>query len=376
MRSPVDRRASTVDRAASTVNGFRDLIGQERAVRLLQRGLATGRTPHAYLFTGPEGIGKRTAALALAQALNCEMSAKCEVRGAGFQAAGAKAQQREGAIDDGCGSCLSCRKIARGLHPDVQVIEPAGATLKIEQVRTLQADAALGPYEAKRKVYILDSAEKMTEQAANALLKTLEEPAGGTVLILLTTTQSALPATIVSRCQTVTFSAIPPETLQAFLIDKGVERTRARLIVPFSRGSIGRALSQEVVSLDSTRDLLLEELGCALRDGPAALIELADKLAKDREGLQQNLEILSAWLRDLMVAKASRSQEWLFNQDRADEVARQAEGMALEAILEGLRAVHAAMDGLTRNANPRLSLEDLFLRLREAVPSGPLRVST
>ena len=341
--------ALSVNSQLSTVKGFRGLIGQTRAVRLLQRGLATGRTPHAYLFSGPQGVGKRAAALSLAQALNCH--------------------QGEG-IDDGCGACQSCRKIARGLHPDVQVIGPDGATLKIEQVRALEADAALGPYEAKRKVFILDSAEKMTEQAANALLKTLEEPPGRTVIVLLTTTPSALPSTIVSRCQTVTFSAIPPETLEPFVVERGVDRTRARLIVSFSRGSIGRALSPEVESLASTRDLLLEEVGRALRDGPAALIELAEKLAKDREGLQQKLEVLSAWLRDLMVAKTSRRQEWLVNNDRGEEIARQAEGLPLEAILDGLRAVNAAMDGLTRNANPRLSMENLLLQLREAIPSG------
>lgn len=349
MGSSVNRQQSTVNSSLSTVNGFRDLIGQARAVRLLQRGLAAGRIAHAYLFTGPGGIGKRAAALALAQALNC---------------------QRGEAVDDGCGACQSCRKIARGLHPDVQVIEPGGATLKIEQVRALQADAALGPYEAKRKVFILDRAEKMTEQAANALLKTLEEPPGWTVIVLLTTTPSALPSTIVSRCQMVTFSAISPDALEAFLLGRGVDPTRARLMVSFSGGSIGRALSDEVASLASTRDLLLEELGRGLQAGPAALIDLAEKLAKDREGLQQNLEVLSVWLRDLMVAKASRRQEWLVNQDRGEEVGRHAEGVTMEAILDGLRAVHAAMDGLARNANPRLALENLLLRLREAVPSG------
>jgi DNA polymerase-3 subunit delta' len=353
LRDRVESMGSSVNRQPSTVNGFRNLIGQARAVRLLQRGLATGRTPHAYLFTGREGIGKRAAALSLAQALNC---------------------QQGDAVDDGCGACQSCRKIARGLHPDVQVIEPAGATLKIEQVRALEADAVLGPYEAKRKVFILDNAEKMTEQAANALLKTLEEPPGRTVIVLLTTTPSALPSTIVSRCQTVSFSAIPPETLEAFIVGRGVDRTRARLIVSWSGGSIGRALSQEAASLAEARDLLLEELGRGLRDGPAALIELAEKLAKDREGLPQNLEVLSAWLRDLMVAKASGRQEWLVNLDRGEDVARQAEGVTLDAILDGLRAVHATMAGLSRNANPRLSLEDLFLQLRDAIPSGLLRV--
>ena len=345
---------SSVNRQPSTVNGFRDLVGQERAVRLLQRGLKTGRTAHAYLFTGPEGIGKRTAALALAQALNC---------------------QQGDAMENGCGVCLSCRKVARGLHPDVQVIGPEGAALKIEQVRALEADAVLGPYEGRRKVFILDSAEKLTEQAANALLKTLEEPPGWTVLVLLTTTPSALPLTIVSRCQTVILSALPDQTMQAYLVRKGVDQARARLLVSFSRGSIGRALSVEVESLASSRDLLLGELGRALLDGPAALLELAEKQAKDREGLHQQLEVLSAWLRDLMVAKVSGRAECLINLDRAEEVARQAEMLPLETILDGLREVRGAMDGLTRNANPRLTLEHLFLRLREAAPSGLLRVS-
>jgi len=345
---------ASVNRQPSTVNGFRGLIGQERAIRLLQQGLKSGRTAHAYLFTGPEGVGKRAVALALAQALNC---------------------QHGDAVEEGCGVCLSCRKIAKGLHPDVQVIEPAGPTLKIEQVRELEADAALGPYEGKRKVFVVDGAEKMTEQAANALLKTLEEPPGRTVLVLLSTATSALPLTIVSRCQVVIFSAIPAEALRAYLVGKGIDQTRARLVASFSGGSIGRALSPEMASLAASRDLFLEELGRGLRDGPAAIIELAEKQAKDRERLGQNLEFLSAWLRDLMVAKVSRRREWLVNQDRGEEVARQAEGLRLGAILDGLRTVNAAMDGLTRNANPRLSLEHLLLRLREAAPSGLLQVT-
>ena len=336
------------------MNGFRDLIGQERAIRLLQRGLKTGRTAHAYLFAGPEGIGKRTAALALAQALNC---------------------QQGDAVDDGCGACQSCRKITRGLHPDVQVLEPDGATLKIDQIRALGADAALRPYEGKRKVFILQGAEKMTEQAANALLKTLEEPPGWTVLVLLTSTPSALPLTIVSRCQTVIFSAISPDALQAYLVGRGIDHTPARLIVSCSGGSVGRALSPEIASMGSSRDLFLEELGRGLRDGPAALIDLAERLAKDRDRVRQNLEVLSAWFRDLMVVKVSGRREWLINQDRGEEVARQAEGLPLDDILDSLRVVHGTMDGLTRNANLRLSLEDLLLQLRATVSSGLAQVS-
>ncbi len=255
------------------------------------------------------------------------------------------------------------------------MIEPDGATVKIEQIRTLEADAALVPYEAQWKVFILNNAERMTEAAANALLKTLEEPARNTVFVLLTSTVAALLPTIVSRCQAVTFSPLPHGQIEALLREQGMESSQARLIASLSRGSIERALSPEVASLPATRDRLLEGLARGFQDGPAALIELADKLAKDRETLQQQLEILSAWLRDLMVAKASGKTKWLVNDDRGETIARQAAVVRLDAVLEGLRAVHTTMDNLTRNANPRLSTEDLLLRLREALPSGLLPVS-
>jgi DNA polymerase III subunit delta' len=344
---------------------FRDVIGQARAIGFLQRALITWRVAHAYLFNGPSGVGKRAAALAFAQALNCEHVT---------QPPTPNPQPLE-SPQDGCGVCRACRNIANGLHPDVQVIEPDGATIKIEQIRTIEADAILAPYEARWKLFILDGAERMTEQAANALLKTLEEPAKDTVFILLTGTVSALLPTIASRCQTVTFVSLPHGQIEAVLREQGVEASRARLIASLSRGSIERALSPEVASLPATRDLLLEGVGRGFRDGPVGVIELAEKLAKDREKLHQQLEILSAWLRDLMVAKASGRTDWLINADRSEVIVRQAAGVPMDAILDGLRAVHAAMDNLVRNANPRLSTEDLLLRLREVLPSGLLVVS-
>lgn len=359
---------------------LRDLIGQARAIGFLRRALITGRIAHAYLFTGPAGVGKRAAAVALAQALNCAQGAR---RGPPIQPSpapggypggreGKGCEERATALDDGCGTCRVCRNIANRLHPDVQVIDPDGATVKIEQIRALEADAALVPYEAQWKVFIIDRAERMTEQAANALLKTLEEPARGTVFILLTSTVSALLPTIVSRCQIVTFFPLPNRQIETLLLEKGMEPSRTRLIASLSRGSIERALSPEVASLPAARDLLLEGLGRGLQDGLAALVELAEKLTKDREKLQQHLEVLSAWWRDLMVAKVSGRKDWLVNDDRGEEIVRSAEDMPLDAILGGLRAIHAVMENLTRNANPRLSMEDLLLRLREVIPSGPL----
>src|SRR5574337_755106 len=230
---------------------FRDLIGQARAIRFLHRALMTGRIAHAYLFTGPVGVGKPAAALAFAQARTCERVASVEF---GVSSGYPTPDTRHPTPMDGCGECRACRNIANGLHPDVQIIEPDGATVKIEQIRTLEADAALVPYEAQWKAFILNSAERMTEQAANALLKTLEEPAKDTVFILLTSTVSALLPTIVSRCQIVTFSPLPHGEIEALLGEKGMEASRARLIASLSRGSIERAFSPEEIGRASCRE--------------------------------------------------------------------------------------------------------------------------
>jgi DNA polymerase-3 subunit delta' len=335
--------------------GFRGLIGQARAIRLLQQSVRAGRLAHGYLFAGPEGVGKKRVALALAQALNCEAA---------------------GAVDDGCGTCRSCQKIARGLHPDVQVIEAGGGSLKIEQVRALEADAAMGLYEGRRKVFVIDGAERLTAEAANALLKTLEEPPGSAILILITTSAAALPSTIVSRCQTVVFPRISDDELERYLVRQGIDRAEVSLIVSFSGGSLARALSRDVASLVAARDRLLEAVGQGLQAGPAALIELAEQETRDRDGLRQRVELLAAWLRDLMVARVSRNRELLVNRDREGEIMTRAEVLPLRAILDGLREVHAALEALARNANPRLTFEHLLIRLREVMPSGLARVSS
>ncbi|MCZ7624713.1 MAG: hypothetical protein M5R38_01690 [Candidatus Methylomirabilis sp.] len=276
---------------------------------------------------------------------------------------------------DACGACRSCRNIAAGQHPDVQVIEPDGAFIKIEQIRTLEADAALVPYEAPWKVFILDSAERMTEQAANALLKTLEEPAKDTVFILLTSAVAALLPTIVSP---VSVRHLYPAAARGDRDrveetgDGAVAGAADCLLKPWEHRS-GLEPGGGVAPGDEGS--VARGIGRGLGEGPAALVELAEKLAKDRDTLQQQLEILSAWLRDLMVVKASGHTRWLVNDDRGEAIAGQAKSISLNAVLDGLRAVHAAMENITRNANPRLSMEDLLLRLRELLPSTLLSVS-
>ncbi|GIX07086.1 MAG: hypothetical protein KatS3mg115_1489 [Candidatus Poribacteria bacterium] len=197
---------------------LRDVIGHQTAVQLLQRTVASGRVAPGYLFFGPPQVGKRTLALAFAAALNCESGG-----------------------EDACGVCLSCRKVADGTHPDVRVVEPEGNTFRIEQVREVSRQIALTPLEGRYKVYLLQKVETMRPEGANALLKTLEEPPGSGVLLLVTTNVNAILPTIRSRCQPIPLRPLPVRALEEELCRRGISPERAHRIALMAQGRVGAA---------------------------------------------------------------------------------------------------------------------------------------
>ena len=206
------------------------VIGHSRAVSFLQRSLEAGTLAHAHLIVGPPHVGKMTLALNLAQALNCEAAGRP------------------------CLKCASCQKIASAGHADVQVIglvqnEDAAESklIGIDQIKEMQHSASLPPFEGSYKVFIIDGAELLSIEAANCLLKTLEEPVGRVVFILLTVNDSLLPATVVSRCQRLELTPMPvTEAAAALATDRGIEPERARLLAGLSHGCLGWALSAVV----------------------------------------------------------------------------------------------------------------------------------
>jgi len=331
---------------------FRAIIGQDRALTLLRRALRTGRLAQAYLFVGPEGVGKKTTALALAQAVNCR-------------------EERE---QDACGTCSPCRKIQHGLHPDVRVVEPEAGKVKlgVDQVRELLTEAAMKPYEGRRKVFILEKADRMTEEGENALLKTLEEPVGETLLILVTSNPSALLPTIISRCQEVRFPPIPPEPLAAYLSrEKGVDPLKARLLARLSGGSLGLALRMEDDGLLETRDRVVETVFQAVQQGDMAILELAETLAKDKETLDEALGSLQSYARDLVAWKLTGRRDLLVNEDHAEEINRRSAPLSEEGLRSLYAAIQEARNGIGRNWNARLTLEVMLFKIREVIsPSG------
>ena len=333
------------------------IIGQTRAVSLLQRSLETGSVAHAYLFIGPAHLGKMTLALNLAQALNCP------------------------AAEPPCGQCSPCQKIISGKHADVQIIglgsdgDSAEAKsrmeISIDQIRQIQHSASLPPFEGRYKVFIIDGAELLSTEAANCLLKTLEEPVGKIVFILLTTNERRLPTTVISRCQRL---ELPPlavtEITTALNRQWGIEPARAELLARLCRGCPGWAVSAALDDslLTQRAERLDRLLDLADADGEerfAYAARLAAQFSQNRAAAQERLDLWLSWWRDLLLVKVG-CNSYITNVDRLATLIDRSRGYGLAQIKAFINAIRAAGEQLKQNANPQLVLEVLMLDIPEA----------
>ena len=321
------------------MRGLGDIVGQARAVGRLRGALAAGKPHHAYLFDGPEGVGKRATALAFAQALNCDP-----------------------APGEGCGACDPCRKIAEGLHPDVVAFEVVPEKGQSERARELLPRLAYPPHEGRARVVLFDPADELNATAANVLLKTLEEPPPRTHFVLITALASSLLVTIRSRCQAVRFQplsdAVVIERLQAV---HDLDAESAAAAAALAGGSLGRALahaaSEEVTK---RRELAARLLAAAAERSPRSIIEVAGELG-DRDEAEATLDLLWLTYRDA-VHLAEGQGEGRVAAPRWREAAALARRPTV-ALLAGLRAVEEARGALRGYTSPALTLENLLLRL-------------
>jgi DNA polymerase-3 subunit delta' len=329
---------------------FSQIIGQERAVHLLKQAITREKMPHAYLFVGVPGVGRTTTALALAQALNCEAPETGE----------------------GCGRCKPCRQLLGGNFPDVELVEPDGRSIKIEQVRELERRFAYKPVAGRYRVTVVRPAEAMTEEASNAFLKTLEEPPAGNILILNATEPSDLLPTIVSRCQKVVFRRIPPRVIEEWLIDtKGIDQEKASVLARISDGSLGRALDMEESGFLEKRHAHLLSLSQLQRIPPDEAVEWASRFVKEigkddrQEEMGALLGLWKTWYRDLLLLKAKGSEDSLINMDLSHELKIAAEAFRMEKLVSSLLALDQAERDLLRFRNQELVLENTVLRLKQ-----------
>ena len=365
---------------------FDGIFGQPRVREFLRASIASGRVSHAYLFTGPAGSNKTAAAYAFAQAILCK--------------------------DHGCRTCDDCRRIERRKHPDVHFYTPEGAQgYLIEQIREIVSGVSLAPIRATGKVYILDRVDLLGVSAANAFLKTLEEPVEGVTFVLLGRTREAVLPTIVSRCQVVPFRHIPAREAAGILSQKtGVTPEQARIAIEACNGSITRAMTfaksaeraefrariMEVLSnlpLSDERDVLeyaaeLIERAKAPLDNVRTqqseeLAESADFLTKTalkqielrhkralsmatRESLNQTTSIIRSWLRDVLMI-ASGTPDLVVNIDQREVLQRVAQKVTPASIMSALREAYKTDETLSYNVSPETCLDVLLFSIREVL---------
>ena len=322
------------------------IVGHEWAVQLLQSSLDSGRLPHAILITGDSQVGKRTLALALASAINC---------------------QRD---DRPCGRCRSCTKIAHGTHPDVRLVEADSSErgragqLKIEQIRDLQRFASLAPMESPFKVIILREFEQATLPAANALLKTLEEPPPQVRLVLTSARPDALLPTIVSRCQTIQLRPVPLGQIKEALVERWLARPQqADLLARLSQGRIGWAVERLTDSEAwDDRERRLQDARQLPEQGAVDRLAYAEGLSRKAGDLQPTLAAWTSWWRDVLLAQHGCATH-VTNVDLAAEIDEAARHYTASDVRGFLARLEQAPDHLNRNVNSRLLLETLLLHM-------------
>lgn len=312
------------------------IIGHQQIIEQLQRTVASARIAGAYLFVGPVGIGKETVARYFAQLICCQEDAQPPIV---------------------CGTCLACRKVDSGNHPDLQFIRPEGSLLRIGQIRELQKRIIYEPLEASRKVYILTDVERMNAEAENCLLKTLEEPPASSVLILLTSNIQALLPTTRSRCQILQFYAMPTQELAEILMDRfSVAPEQATTLAIATGGAIGKAITRL-------------EKGSAFTEEVPEILKETDLLAAFRlaENLKDNpdtLDDLVTWYRDLLFLQQGAPTELITHIHSLAELQTLAPRYSRLRIQQAIQTVFATKSLIENtNTNATLALEVMCLKL-------------
>lgn len=322
-----------------------DLLGHEWAVDLLRRQIAGGRARHAYLFAGPAGVGRRSLALRLAQVLNC---------------------QQPPAPGEFCGECRACRGFGRGQHTDLLVVErrEGDREIKIDALRELSRALSRTPLEARYQIALIRNFHQASEEAANALLKTLEEPNPSVVLCLTAIDADSIPATIVSRCEVVRLRPLPQLALSALLQARlGLQTAQADVLAGVSQGLPGMALRlhQDGAALEQ-RGEWLDAGERLLRASRVERFAYAEKVSKDRDSLRSQLLVWLSFWRDVLLA-CSGSNAVQINRDRQPSVRSVSQQMPVHSAFSAVKALEQTLEQLETNVNARLAMEVLLLKL-------------
>lgn len=325
---------------------FSDIYGQQQIVEHFRKAIETKKISHAYIIHGERSSGKEFIAKVFAQALLCEKGGK-----------------------EPCGECHSCHQAVSGNHPDIiRVLHDKPATIGVEDIRTgINNDILIKPYSSEYKVYIINEAEKMTVQAQNALLKTLEEPPAYAVIILLTSNLEMMLPTILSRCVVLNMKPVPDDMVKRYLMKElQIPDYKADVCTAFARGNLGKAkalaASEEFDNIKTEAVSLLKYI----RDMDITdIVSAIKKISEYKIDINDYLDILSVWYRDVLLFKATNDANHLIFKEEIQYIRKVADQSAYEGIEIILDALEKAKARLRANVNFDLTMELLLLTIKE-----------
>lgn len=324
---------------------FNEFIGQEKLKQTLQSILKGKKLSHAYMFEGADGMGKFTLAKIFAQAVLCE-----------------------GTKDVPCGKCCSCIKFSSNNHPDFYSISPKGLSIGVEEIRKLQDSIIIKPIESGKKVYIIEKADKMTEQAQNCLLKTLEEPPGDSLLILCVQNTASMLRTILSRCVSLKFDQYKADEIKSILKTHNITNEESlELASIFSQGILGKAFSLLSEDFMQVREDMICFLS-SLHGSPIEyLLKISSYLESKKERLEDVFDIISSWYRDIAVCKYSESGMLLINFDKKDIILNNIKDYSQDDIIRLVKMIEEARRDIRRNVNLPMVLDNMLIGFWEVV---------
>ena len=325
--------------------GFKDIIGHEQIIDYLSRVLKEGRVAHAYIISGPEGSGKRLLADRFAKAIQCE---------AGY--------------GDSCNMCRSCLQMDHGNHPDVKYVTHEKQSIGIEDVRTqINNDVMIKPYNGRYKIYIIDEAEKLTTEAQNALLKTIEEPPQYAVIMLLTENSDLFLRTITSRCVALNLKPVPQDKIVSYLMQEyKIPDYKAAVCAAFSQGSVGKAVLMATSSeYEEAQESVMRLMKRIER---MEVYEIADEIrtiAGGSVGVNDIIDMMLVWYRDVLILKATGDANLIINKDEFRYLKEKASAVTYEGLEDVIESMDKAKARLKANVNYEIVMELLLLKIKE-----------